>query len=230
MHLMQEDSSNVKNAQVPAISKNSLLLPPKDSFHRKPRREWTPQKDRKLAEGVKLFKNWGQVSQHVKTRSPDQCAHRYSASAKMNPCLRFGHWMPDEIERLKTAMSTYEAYRNKWSAISKMVKTRNRKQCYRWWLDHRKASSKLPWGKQDDALLKILFEQYGANWGAMQKFVQGRNSSDIKSRWKYLLRSPQSSDESAQNPPITVQEAFLRSRRWSTSRFLLSTSLRSIFC
>ena len=110
-----------------------------------------------------------------------------------NACdgVRKGPWTPDEDAALCAAVSVHGALT--WKLISKLVGTRNPKQCHeRWHQQLKPGMCKRSFSAEEDALVLAAAEKYDNRWRHISNVVFNniRTQNTIKNRWYTLMARP----------------------------------------
>ena len=104
------------------------------------------------------------VSEHA---TAAQCQGRYFRS--LDPSIKKGNWSPQEIERLKDAVT---GYGNSWVDVAACIPGRTNEQCRERWNEHLASSSAhASWTEADDAMLLQAVESMGHQWKAVSAKV-----------------------------------------------------------
>lgn len=99
--------------------------------------------------------------------------------------IRKARWTSEEDDKLCEAVSLYGA-RN-WGKISEFVHSRSGKQCRERWIVHHDPSfTRSSWSSEEDAELLRLWSQFGNKWSKIAKQMNGRSTTNIKNRFKFL--------------------------------------------
>lgn len=103
---------------------------------------------------------------------------------KLHPKSKF---TPVEDQKLRELVAQFGD--DNWDTISKMMVTRNQRQCRERWTNY--LSPKVcnaPWTPEEDELLKKLHEEIGAKWVKISSYFSNRTDTNIKNRWMVLMR------------------------------------------
>ena len=86
-------------------------------------------------------------------------------------------------------MLVYRYGTKDWQTISKLMGTRNPRQCRERWNNYLKPElTQMPWSMEEDILLANKFAEYGSHWSKISKFFPNRSDNNIRNRWQFLLR------------------------------------------
>lgn len=143
-------------------------------------KKWTDDEDKLLlAIGEKFkFRNWKQIAKAFINRNGPQCYERYRI---IKPEIKKGPWTAEEDQ---TLLNLIKIHGNKWSIISKIIKTRTGKQIrerYYNCLDQKINNAKFT--EEENNLINCLFSKYGSAWSLIAKNLSGRTSQLIKNRF-----------------------------------------------
>jgi hypothetical protein len=156
--------------------------------------KWAAEEDIKLKNAVQTHggKNWGAIAALVPDRTTSQCHNRWQQV--LDPISidqvigRTGSWTKDEDTKLKAAVQTHGG--NNWGAITALVPSRTKKQCYNRWqqvldLSIDRASGRTGrWAEEEDSKLKdAVHTNGGKNWSAIAALVPGRTQKQCCTRW-----------------------------------------------
>lgn len=154
--------------------------------------KWTKEEDKRLEEGVKLYKlpNWKLIANHVRTRSNKVCAQRWRHNLRPEVKLvKKGKWTKDEDERLWNILCKYR-YKNErtWDKASEgMGYTRNSIQCRERWKNFLDPSLRFgPWTPEEDECLLRLHAEFGKQWKRFTGTLIGRSAQRIRRRFAIL--------------------------------------------
>lgn len=76
-----------------------------------------------------------------------------------------------------------------WSTISKIIRTKNSRQCHdRWFYYLSPKLNRGPFTEDEDKKLIQLTKKYGQHWVKIAKHFSGRTDTQIKNRWNVLKR------------------------------------------
>lgn len=111
---------------------------------------------------------------------------------RLHPKSKF---TPQEDQKLRDLVSRYGE--NDWVTISKMMGTRNQRQCRERWTNYLSPNICFaPWSSQEDELLKKLHEEIGAKWVKIASYFPNRTDTNIKNRWMVLQRQKKAAENS----------------------------------
>jgi hypothetical protein len=76
-----------------------------------------------------------------------------------------------------------------WAKIALLLHNRDSRQCKERWT-HFLAPEilKSEWTKEEDSLLEEKIREYGNKWKLLQSFFPGRSETNIKNRYRLILR------------------------------------------
>ena len=85
---------------------------------------WSKKEDELLLSLAKKnnYRNWKKVAESFNDKTGVQCYSRYKL---INPIIKKGYWTEEEDIKL---LDLIKVYGKNWSMLSKMIKTRSRKQ------------------------------------------------------------------------------------------------------
>jgi hypothetical protein len=168
---------------------------------------WTLEEDAKLTSALantpkkrwgKEYKtDWDAVAAMVPSRTNKQCNNRWHHF--LDPSIdgtatRKGKWTADEDSKLKDAVLTHGG--KNWIAITALVPSRTRSQCYSRWRDaldpsiDRANERTGKWTEDEDSKLRDAVQRYGGkNWGLIATLVTGRTKYQCNIRWRDFLGS-----------------------------------------
>jgi hypothetical protein len=159
--------------------------------------KWTADEDSKLKDAVQTHgaKNWAAISALVPSRTKKQCSSRWHDA--LNPSIGRatgcnGKWIAVEDSKLKDAVQTHGA--KNWAAISALIPSRTKKQCYNRWhgvlhpsID-RATGCNGKWIAVEDSKLKDAVHMHGGkNWKEIALLVPGRTKQQCCDRWHDAL-------------------------------------------
>lgn len=114
-----------------------------------------------------------------------------SNTGKPHPKSKFS---AEEDWRLSSAV--YRLGVSDWNEIAKAVPGRNARQCRERWVKYLCPSNRSePFTRQEDELLRRLYEQHGGKWVILSKYFQRRTDIQIKNRWLVLTRQQNKREE-----------------------------------
>lgn len=128
-------------------------------------------------------KNWRLISEHIKTKSPQQCAYRYS---KLLSDMNKKKWNRKDDIRL---IELVENYGTSWEIISKQFGDRSERDVetrYKDKLDPNVKNTKF--SEEEDSEVLRLYEEYGNDWFQIARFFKNRNAKMIKKRFQTFLK------------------------------------------
>jgi hypothetical protein len=166
---------------------------------------WTLEEDAKLTRAVsntskkkwrkEYTSDWAAISALIPGRTQKQCRHRWNDV--LGPSIgrtsgRKGKWKDDEDSKLKDAVQTHGD--KDWVAISLLVPTRTKKQCWHRWHDildpsiDRTSGRIGKWTAVEDSKLKDAVLTHGDKvWVAISLLVPGRTRRQCLGRWHAVL-------------------------------------------
>ena len=154
--------------------------------------KWTKEEDKRLEEGVKLYKlpNWKLIANHVRTRSNKVCAQRWRHNLRPEVKLvKKGKWTKEEDERLWKILYKYTCKNERtWDKASEgMGYTRNSIQCRERWKNFLDPSLRFgPWTPEEDNCLLRLHAEFGKQWKKFTSTLVGRSAQRIRRRFAIL--------------------------------------------
>ena len=154
--------------------------------------KWSKEEDRRLEEGVELYKlpNWKMIAKHVRTRSNKVCAQRWRHNLRPEVKLvKKGKWTKEEDDKLWQILYKYTCRNERtWDKASEgMGFTRNSIQCRERWKNFLDPSLRFgPWTAEEDACLIRLHAQYGKQWKKFTSTLAGRSAQRIRRRFAIL--------------------------------------------
>jgi hypothetical protein len=157
------------------------------SIDRGPRRNWKPEEDAKLIEGVeKHGKDWVAVAALVPGRTNDKCRDRWNNSVVPGIDRTTGAWVTEE----DALTSAVKKHGNNWLAVATLVSGRSKSQCrYRWgnYLDPNTNRTKGKWTAEEDTKLIDAVAKCGKAWVAVAALVPGRTNVQCWRAWTVRL-------------------------------------------
>ncbi|OHT00412.1 hypothetical protein TRFO_32910 [Tritrichomonas foetus] len=76
-----------------------------------------------------------------------------------------------------------------WIKISKLIETRNPRQCRERWKNYLNPNlRKEAWSQEEDNLLTEKVSEFGGKWNKIGKFFQNRSDNSIRNRWMLIAR------------------------------------------
>jgi hypothetical protein len=142
--------------------------------------KWTEEEDKLIAEKGILCRNkkdWRSLS-NILNKDPDKCMRRFNIK---NPSIKKGKWTKEEDKKL---MNLIDTYGKNWTKISKLFTSRNPKQ-----VKNRFENSLNPilikkkFSKEDDDLMKKLFDLFGNKWSMYLNYFPFCSIKRIKTRF-----------------------------------------------
>jgi len=128
-------------------------------------------------------KNWRLISDYIKTKSPQQCAYRYS---KLLSDMSKKKWNRKDDIRL---IELVETHGQNWEMISTQFGDRSQRDVesrYKDKLDPNVKNTKFT--EEEDVLVKKLYEQFGNDWFHIARYFKNRNAKMIKKRFQTCLK------------------------------------------
>ncbi|OHT14495.1 Myb-like DNA-binding domain containing protein [Tritrichomonas foetus] len=99
--------------------------------------------------------------------------------------IPFSH---EEDLKLRELVSIF-GENNKWKLISAQMPSRSTRQVReRWQLFLSSNILKEKWSKEEDAILKEKYQEFGSKWKLLEVFFPGRTSYTIRNRWISLQK------------------------------------------
>ena len=78
---------------------------------------------------------------------------------------------------------------NRWTLISRYMGNRNTRQCKdRWYQYLSPHVNQAPWTREEEEKLKKLVVELNGRWFEIAKYFNGRADSQIRNKWRTLLR------------------------------------------
>ena len=141
---------------------------------------WTKIEDELLLSLAKKhnFRNWKKVAESFNDKTAVQCYSRYKL---LNPIIKKGFWTEEEDRNL---LELIEIHGKNWSMLSKIIKTRTRKQIrdrYNNYLDKNINKGRL--SKEEEQSILNLYSKFGPNWNLISKHLSGRTNQQIKNKF-----------------------------------------------
>ena len=97
-----------------------------------------------------------------------------------------------------------------WGMISKLMGTRNPRQCRERWNNYLNPElRKDKWSPEEDELLDEKYAEYGPKWNKIAKFFVHRSDNSIRNRWMMLERHRLKA-KSLQASKIRSEESFVK--------------------
>jgi len=126
--------------------------------------------------------HWKKVATYFSCKSPSQCYRRFLA---INPNIKKGKWTKEEDELL---LSLIDQFGKSWSFISKIIKNRSSAQIRMRYNNHLSPEIvKKKFTKEEDNLIKNLYEKYLNRWSKYNQYLPGRSLKNIKRRYLRLI-------------------------------------------
>lgn len=93
-----------------------------------------------------------------------------------------------------------------WIQISKLMETRNPRQCRERWNNYVNPALRTdPWTAEEDQLLDQKFAEFGPRWNKISKFFVNRSDNNIRNRWMMIARHRAKHQKSPMSPaPIAT--------------------------
>ncbi|CAM9968857.1 unnamed protein product, partial [Phaeothamnion confervicola] len=124
-------------------------------------------------------------------------------------------WMPDEDERLATAVRDHGEVN--WKSIARLVGTKDHTQCLqRWKRVLHPGLKKGRWMSTEDARLVALVSQGFKNWVDLAKQMPGRTSKQCRERWcHHLDPNVKKGDYSEAEDCLILEMQYRLGNRWA---------------
>ncbi|PIA15778.1 hypothetical protein COEREDRAFT_44191, partial [Coemansia reversa NRRL 1564] len=152
------------------------------------RAAWTPEEDRLLMVGVRVYgpntESWPRIAMLVPGRTNKSCRKRWFHS--LDPSLHKGPWTPAEDDLLRQRVAQYPS---QWSRVAEGITGRTDDQCAKRWresLDPEIDRGK--WRPEEDRLLLEKYAELGTQWQKIATFFQGRPGLHCRNRWRKIQR------------------------------------------
>ncbi|KAJ2078941.1 hypothetical protein H4R24_004128 [Coemansia sp. RSA 988] len=152
------------------------------------RAAWTPEEDRLLMVGVRVYgpntESWPRIATLVPGRTNKSCRKRWFHS--LDPSLHKGPWTPSEDDLLRQRVAQYPS---QWSRVAEGITGRTDDQCAKRWresLDPEIDRGK--WRPEEDRLLLEKYSELGTQWQKIATFFQGRPGLHCRNRWRKIQR------------------------------------------
>jgi len=128
-------------------------------------------------------KNWRVISDHIKSKSPQQCAYRYS---KLLSDMNKKKWnRKDDIKLIELV----EVYGQNWEIISNQFGDRSERDVetrFKEKLDPNVKNTKF--SDEEDNEIARLYGEYGNDWFQIARHFTNRNAKMIKKRFQTHLK------------------------------------------
>jgi len=128
-------------------------------------------------------KNWRLISEYIKSKSPQQCAYRYS---KLLSDMNKKKWnRKDDIKLIELV----ESFGQNWDVIAKEFGDRNERDVetrFKEKLDPNVKNTKF--SDQEDCIIIRLYEEFGNDWFQIAQHFKNRNAKMIKKRFQTYLK------------------------------------------
>jgi len=128
-------------------------------------------------------KNWRQISDYIKSKSPQQCAYRYS---KLLSDMNKKKWnRKDDIKLIELV----ESFGQNWEIISRNFGDRSERDVetrFKEKLDPNVKNTKFT--EEEDNEIIRLYEEYGNDWFQIARRFKNRNAKMIKKRFQSYLK------------------------------------------
>ncbi|KAJ2695366.1 hypothetical protein GGH99_000156, partial [Coemansia sp. RSA 1285] len=152
------------------------------------RAAWTPEEDRLLMVGVRIYgpntESWPRIAMLVPGRTNKSCRKRWFHS--LDPSLHKGPWTQEEDDMLRQRVAQFPS---QWSRVAEGIPGRTDDQCAKRWresLDPEIERGK--WKPEEDRLLLDKFSEFGTQWQKIATFFQGRPGLHCRNRWRKIQR------------------------------------------
>ena len=115
--------------------------------------------------------------------------------------ISHGAWTQEEDAALIQAIA--QIGDNKWTDISKIIRTRSSKQCRERWTNClRPGLKREPFEPWEDEIIISKQRELGNRWAAIARCLNGRSSGAVKNRWYAGLRSHVEAQQSNQTSTL----------------------------
>ncbi|KAL7907617.1 Homeodomain-like protein [Trichoderma velutinum] len=100
-----------------------------------------------------------------------------------------GRWTnaEDEILIRKVRKQELLGQPRDWSSIAAIISGRSNKDCRKRWLRLNGCMKKGEWSSSEDTLLRDAFEQFGARWVQVSRYIKTRSADQCAARWQNYL-------------------------------------------
>ncbi|KAJ2559755.1 hypothetical protein EV175_000187 [Coemansia sp. RSA 1933] len=152
------------------------------------RAAWTPEEDRLLVVGVRVYgpntESWPRIAMLVPGRTNKSCRKRWFHS--LDPSLHKGPWTQEEDELLRERVAQYPS---QWSRVAEGITGRTDDQCAKRWRESLDPDiERSNWTPEEDRLLLDKFAEFGTQWQKIATFFQGRPGLHCRNRWRKIQR------------------------------------------
>ncbi|KAJ2686238.1 hypothetical protein H4R19_006729, partial [Coemansia spiralis] len=152
------------------------------------RAAWTPEEDRLLKVGVRVYgpntESWPRIAMLVPGRTNKSCRKRWFHS--LDPSLHKGPWTAEEDELLRERVVRFPS---QWSRVAEGILGRTDDQCAKRWRESLDPEiDRAKWRPEEDRLLLEKFEELGTQWQKIATFFQGRPGLHCRNRWRKIQR------------------------------------------
>jgi hypothetical protein len=220
------NQNSVVPMQIDDIQRDKNIIEPSKKPSDREIREkkfWTKSEDDLLLSFINQTqnKNWNMISEHIKTKSAQQCAYRYN---KLLSDLNKKKWNRKDDIRL---IELVEAYGQNWTVISSLFGDRNEKDVetrFKEKLDPNVKNTKFT--EEEDHEIIRLYEIYGNDWFQISRHFKNRNAKMIKKRFQTYLKFDCKRSKRVRKPKITTR-IFTENESVDNFNFL-STNLSGI--
>jgi len=147
-------------------------------------------------------KNWRLISEHIKTKSPQQCAYRYG---KLLSDMSKKKWHRKDDIRL---IELVETHGQNWELIANHIGDRSQRDVesrYKDKLDPNVKNTKFT--EEEDTLVKKLYEEFGNDWFHIARYFKNRNAKMIKKRFQTCLKFDCKPTKRFRNKSISIETA-----------------------
>jgi len=145
-------------------------------------------------------KNWRLISEHIKSKSPQQCAYRYG---KLLSDMSKKKWHRKDDIRL---IELVETYGQNWEMIANHIGDRSQRDVesrYKDKLDPNVKNTKFT--EEEDTLVKKLYEEFGNDWFHIARYFKNRNAKMIKKRFQTCLKFDCKPTKRYRNKSISIE-------------------------
>ena len=183
MTLVNNDEISIQNKEKTNNSKSTFNKISTKLDNSK--RFWSKKEDSLLLNYIlnNKSKNWKKISEHIKTKTSQQCSYRYG---KLISDMNKKKWSRKEDIKL---IELHESYGSDWFSISQFFNNKNQRDVefrYKEKLDPNVKMTEFT--KKEDNLIIKLYKVHGNKWFEISRHFKTRNSQMIKKRYNLYLK------------------------------------------